>query len=174
MSVIVVLHVWAGSARRWAALSGAERARRGRALASSHSTSISSSDASLGLDAALAEAALDVMEAVAEAVGGDAQLALGIDPEVARQIDDREQQVADLARELRSRCRRRSLGLDLVQLLAHLGERARAVGPVEAHRGRLLLDAIGRDQRRQALGLLAEQRRAGRPSRSFLISCHWR
>ena len=53
----------------------------------------------------------------------------------------------------RSRARARSagpkLGLDLRQLLAHLGCRPGGVGPVETHRGRALLQPVGLEQRRQ-------------------------
>ena len=90
-------------------------------------------------------------------MGRDPQLALGVDAQVARQVDDREQQVAHLARE-RGVGVAAQLLLDLARLLVDLGEGAGRVGPVEADRSGLLLHAVGRDQRGQALRLLAQQR----------------
>ena len=107
----------------------------------------------------LGEPPLDVQEALAEAVRRRAQLALGIHAQLARQVHDREQQVADLARDRG----RRVAGRASARSTSAVSSRTLASGPsasrpVEAHRGGLLLQAVGGDQRGQALGLVAEQR----------------
>ena len=70
------------------------------AFASSHSASISASVASAGVLPARRERVLDRREAALELQVGRAQRRLGIDVEMAREIDHDEQQIADLARDL--------------------------------------------------------------------------
>ena len=71
---------------------------------------------------------------------GAAQRGVRIDIEMAREIDDDEEQVANLvAQTLRRTIRSREFLLDLADLLAHLGENGMRVVPVEADRRRLLL-----------------------------------
>src|SRR5262245_56693657 len=70
------------------------------------------------------EASLDVVKTIAEAPGGHAKLPLGIDAQVAGEIDGREQQVADLARGGRGVFLAHG-ALDFGDLLADLGHGTR-------------------------------------------------
>ncbi len=110
----------------------------------------------------------DRLESVAELAVGAVERGSGLDAGLAREVDDREEQVADLVdhRVARARCRgvgigrprRRSrgairqLGLHLGQLLTHLRRRSGGVRPVEPDRRRALLQAIGLEQRGKRRG----------------------
>ena len=84
---------------------------------------------------------------------GRAQRELGIDLELARDVDRREQDVADLVEALGLRAR----GLELVELAADA--LVRDVGEVEAGRGRAALDLARVERPGQVLGDLAEDPR---------------
>ena len=92
-----------------------------------------------------------------------AQRELRIDVQPPREVDDREEDVADLVRDLgvglglRARlARARDLGLELAELLAHLRERALEVGPVEAGGDRAPLQLPRLQERRQRRGHVVE------------------
>ena len=67
-------------------------------------------------------------EAALEFGVGSAQRGLGVDGEMAREIDDGEQEIADFARGGVG-VARRDFRLDLVELLAQFGEDGRAPPP---------------------------------------------
>src|SRR5215208_559652 len=105
--------------------------------------------------------ALGALDPAAEAVGGRAQRKLGIDPELAREVDRGEQHVADLVERLLARAR----VAQLVELAGH-----RVVGDVvevEARRRRAALDLARVQRTRQVLGHLAED--AGLPAHLRLL-----
>jgi hypothetical protein len=85
----------------------------------------------------------------------------GIRLHEAREIDHREEEIADLLGDARG-----IAGLErvrgLVDFLTDFRQHPGDVGPVEAHRRRFLLDAIGAKERRQARGTLPEDRRVPR------------
>src|ERR1700761_6155245 len=87
-------------------------------------------------------------EAALEFGAGSAQCGLGVDGEMAREIDDSEQQVADFARSGVG-VARRNFGFDLVELLAQFGEDGARLRPVEPYLGRPFLQLERAGQRRQ-------------------------
>src|SRR6185312_14560653 len=98
--------------------------------------------------AALGEAALDMGEAAFELQVGRAQRSLRIDPEMAGEVRDREQEVAHLALERLGRAPG-DLGLDLGGLLADFRENRPRVVPVEPDLARFLLQLERARKRRQ-------------------------
>ncbi len=89
---------------------------------------------------------LGELDSVDEPLAGRPQCELRIDVHDARQVDDGEKEVSELGEHewVGLRLRRGptaagELGLDLRDLLAHLGERPLDVGPVESDRGRSAL-----------------------------------
>jgi len=104
-----------------------------------------------GLDGAAVgfQALFHVAESPAETIGGFAQGVLGIEIELARQVRDGEQQVAQLVGHglAVSAC---AGVVEFSQLFLHLVAHARSVGPVEAHRAGLLARAHGAYQGRGA------------------------
>ena len=73
-----------------------------------------------------------------------------LEPQLARQVHDREQRVPELALHLGAVAGAAGL-VQLGQLLVHLGARPVGVGPVEADRARLLAGARGAQEGRGAL-----------------------
>src|SRR5690606_1318895 len=101
---------------------------------------------------------LDIMEAPGELAIGVPQCRLRIDAQLARQVRRREQQVADLLRDLLLFSAFGDFG-HLVQFLAHLVEGLLPVRPVELHRRRALAQLFGARQLGQGVRHVIEQRR---------------
>ena len=109
-------------------------------------------------DATLASECLDGLEAARELVRGPVERERGMHTRAAAEIDDREEQVAQLVLQMRLRARgagrrnvilRRKLAAHLGQLLLHLSRGTFRVVPVEAHAGGALLQPVGAMQRWQ-------------------------
>ena len=108
------------------------------------------------------QSVLDGAEAALELDVGAAQRLIGVDLQVAGQINHREEQVADLAGHGPPvGLRPVQLGLDLADFFPDLGKHQPCIVPVEAHRRRLGLQLVGAHQRRQA-GRNAIQQPLGR------------
>ena len=90
----------------------------------------------LGGLAAIRERAFDRRKTAREFMIGGAQHRFRIGTEVARKVDHREQEIADLRRGRRAiACRQ--LALDLVRLFTDLGEHRAGIVPIEADFARL-------------------------------------
>ena len=111
------------------------------------------------VDAALGGQALDGLEAAAELGRRGPRRQLGVDADVAGDVDDGEQQVAELVGDLAGVAAGDGLA-QLGQLLVDLGQRAGDVGPVEADLGRLARELLGVGERRQRRRHAVEDRRA--------------
>ena len=103
--------------------------------------------------AVLARELLGSLDAAAEALRRAAQLELGIDVELARDVDRGEQHVAEL---LGAALGRVEVVLQLAQLVVEVGDRAVDVRVLEADRLRALLHLARVEQRRQRLGHVVE------------------
>ena len=141
-------HDWAGHMRF---------AHSPEALASSHSASISASVDCAGRAARLGEARLDVAEAADELLVRGPQRRLRIELQVARDVGDDEQEIAELLLDLRPGGSAVDLGFQLADLLLELGEHRGERRPVEADAGGFVLQLDGarergkrRRERRQA------------------------
>src|SRR5262249_52765846 len=88
------------------------------------------------------ERLLEVGEAAAEALGGGAQGALGVEAQLAGQVDGGEEDVAQLALDVGLVAGGERV-VQLVQLLVDLPARPAGVGPVEADGTGLLAGAAG-------------------------------
>src|SRR5262245_18359943 len=107
--------------------------------------------------------ALRLRDAPDETAARLSQYELGVDVDAPREVDDREEQVADLSHHVRVRLglrRRRPRALDLtaklLDLLAHLRERPVEIGPVEADRRGAALELARVEERRQRFGHMVE------------------
>ena len=106
---------------------------------------------------------LGALDALDEPRIRTAKRELRVDVEAPRQVDDREEDVADLVRDLRvglglggGLTRPRDLRLELAELLSHLGERPFEVGPVEARGDRTPLQLPRLQERGQRGGNVVE------------------
>ena len=97
-------------------------------------------------------------EATLELRVGAAQGAFWIDVEMTRQVDHREQQVAQLILQTVVRGTGVDLGLELVELAVNVGDDMGGIGPVEADTGRALLQ-LGRTGQGREPGRHAVERR---------------
>ena len=111
---------------------------------------------------------LGPLDPLDEAAVRRAQRQLRIDVQPAREVDDGEEEVAHLVHDRRVRrglggrlAGTRDLGLQLAELLAHLGERALEVGPVEAGGDRAALQLARLHERGERAGHVVED--AGAP-----------
>ena len=140
-------------------------------FASFHSASISCERGVLQRASPRRQRALDIGKTAFEFGVGAAQRQIGIGADMARQIDQREQEIAGFLREF-LRVAAIERGLDLVGLLANLAQDFAGIVPVEADAGGLALQFHRARQRRQP-GLDAGQQRCvrvllGRPPRRAL------
>src|SRR6185369_3943 len=105
---------------------------------------------------------LDVIEPLLEARVRAAHAGLGIEVEMAAEVRDREQKVANLGRD-GALVSRTEGGVELAELLRDLCAHAGRVGPVETDRRRTLAELCGPREARQRDGYVREHaRRAAR------------
>ena len=136
--------------------------RRHRALPACQAASITSSEAPslpTGVPASASRASM-ARKRVGELAVGGAQQRLGIVIELAGEVGDGEQQVADLLGDVRPIAGGEGVA-DLRRLLVDLLEHLRRRRPVEADLGRLRGDPGGAQQRRQPFGHAVD------PARTF-------
>src|SRR5512138_1570428 len=113
-----------------------------------------------GAAALLPQAPLDVAETAFEFGVRAAQRRLRIDPEVAADVDDAEQHVAELVGDLRLPRLIADFLAQLAELLVELVERAADVGPFESDQRRALAELVRASQRRQCQRYIVEHARA--------------
>ena len=140
------------------------RAHRSISFAASKYRSCSSSGSSAKTRAVVVRQLLGALDPIGEAPRRRAQRELGVDVQPPRDVDRREQHVADLLEDVRDPARTSGAGspalgerlLQLAQLVVEIGERPVRVRVLEVDRRRPALELARVEQRRQRLGDVVE------------------